>query len=237
MQDTLRALRALQELDQDIFALSEELRRLPEERARRRQEIDDAIARRDEAKKRAHDLATRIKEIDDMTTIQRQRMRKVEGEAMNSRSDMALVAAYQHQVKTLKRSISMAEEDGLGLVEEGETINAVIETLTGEIDKAEEVFAEFSANVEAEMSTAQHKLDELEAERAKRLSDEVSPESLELYERLLAAREGVALAELEGRICQGCYMEVPSNLYVRVARGTSLTQCPSCDRIFYIRVE
>jgi predicted nucleic acid-binding Zn-ribbon protein len=85
------------------------------------------------------------------------------------------------------------------------------------------------------MAIAQAKLDELETERAKRMSSDVDPESLTLYERLLAAREGVALAELEGKICQGCYMEVPSNLYVKVARGTSLAQCPSCDRIFYIR--
>ena len=237
MQDTLRALRALQELDQDIFALSEELRRLPEERAKRRQEIDNSIATLEGAKARAHDLNARIKEIDDLTTIQRQRQRKVEGEAMNSRADMALVAAFQHQIKTLKRNISIAEEEGLGLVEESESISAIIDRTQAEIDKAEEVFAEFSANVDAETKVARARLDELESERAKRLSDEVSPESLELYERLLAAREGVALAELEGRICQGCYMEVPSNLYVRVARGTSLTQCPSCDRIFYIRTE
>ena len=60
-------------------------------------------------------------------------------------------------------------------------------------------------------------------------------ESLTLYERLLAAREGVALAELEGKICQGCFMEVPSNLYVKRRARHELIQCPSCDRILYIR--
>jgi predicted nucleic acid-binding Zn-ribbon protein len=97
------------------------------------------------------------------------------------------------------------------------------------------VHAEFVTNAEAEMRTAREKLERLEAEREKRLSSDVDKESLTLYERLLAAREGVALAELEGKICQGCFMEVPSNLYVKVARGTTLAQCPSCDRIFYIR--
>ena len=54
---------------------------------------------------------------------------------------------------------------------------------------------------------------------------------LQSLEPLLRA----ALAELDGKICQACHMEVPSNLYVKVARGTVLAQCPSCDRIFYIR--
>jgi len=237
MHDTLRALRALQELDQEIFALREELRRLPEERAKRRQAIDTTIAALQTARVRDADLRARIKEIEDHTTIQRQRQRKVESEAMNSRSDVALMAAFQHQAKTLKRSISKAEEEGLGLVEEAEGVTAEMERLQAEVTEAEEVFAEFSGNVEAEMAAARGRLDELESERAGRMSDDVGPESLELYERLLAAREGVALAELDGRICQGCYMEVPSNLYVRAARGTSLTQCPSCDRIFYIRAD
>jgi predicted nucleic acid-binding Zn-ribbon protein len=235
MQQTLRALRALQELDQEIFRLREELRRLPEERDRRRAQVDRLIAARDEAEARQRELRTRIKEIEDMTTQQRQRMRKVEGEAMSSRGDMALQAAFQHQARTLKRDISIAEEEGLELVEQAEGLGAQASELSAQVGEAEGVYGELASNVESEMAIAQAKLDELETERAKRMSSDVDPESLTLYERLLAAREGVALAELEGKICQGCYMEVPSNLYVKVARGTSLAQCPSCDRIFYIR--
>lgn len=235
MQQTLRALRALQELDQEIFRLREELRRLPEERDRRRAQVDRLVAARDEAEARQRELRSRIKEIEDMTTQQRQRMRKVEGEAMSARGDMALQAAFQHQARTLKRDISIAEEEGLELVEQADGLASQAQELRSQVDEAEGVYGEFSGNVESEMATARAKLDELEAERAKRLSSDVDAESLTLYERLLAAREGVALAELEGKICQGCYMEVPSNLYVKVARGTSLAQCPSCDRIFYIR--
>jgi predicted nucleic acid-binding Zn-ribbon protein len=235
MQQTLRALRALQELDQEIFRLKEELRRLPEERDQRRRQIDAVLARREESDRRLQALRVRIKEIEDMTTQQRQRMRKVEGEAMNSRGDMALQAAFQHQARTLKRDISIAEEEGLELVEQAEGLGTQVSELGAQVDAAEGVYGELASNVKSEMATAQAKLDELETERAKRLSSDVDPESLTLYERLLAAREGVALAELEGKICQGCYMEVPSNLYVKVARGTSLAQCPSCDRIFYIR--
>jgi len=235
MQQTLRALRALQELDQEIFRLREELRRLPEERARRRAQVDQLVYRRAELEARDRELRVRIKEIEDATTQQRQRMRKVEGEAASSRGDMALMAAFQHQAKTLKRDISIAEEEGLELVEQADAIRVQAEALKAEAEQAEALFAEFDANVESELKVAQGKLDALLEERSKRLSDDVDKESLTLYERLLAAREGVALAELEGKICQGCFMEVPSNLYVKVARGTTLAQCPSCDRIFYIR--
>ena len=193
------------------------------------------IAKRDEAKARAADLSTRIKEIEDMTTIQRQRQRKVEGEAASSRSDVALQAAFQHQARTLKRDISIAEEEGLEMVEQADGLKTQIDAYAAEVESAEATYVELAANVEKEMKVAQAKLDKLLAERAKRMSNDVDRDSLQLYDRLLQAREGVALAELEGRICQACYMEVPSNLYVTVARGTKLAQCPSCDRIFYIR--
>ncbi len=235
MQDTIKALRALQELDQEIYRLREELRRLPEERATRRAQIDALIARRTETQRRAAEIKTKVKEIEDLTTIQRQRIRKVEHEAANSRGDMALLAAYQHQVRSLKKDIAQAEEEGLMLVGEGETVQAESARLAAEIEQAEKVFAEFDRNVAQEMSVARIKLAELEAQRATRMSSRIEPENFALYEKLLASREGVALAELESRICQACYMEVPVNLYVRVARGTQLVQCPSCDRIFYVR--
>ena len=236
MQQTIAALLALQELDAEIYRLKDELRRLPQERDARRAQIDALIARRDESLTKARESRVRVKEIEDHTTIQRQRMRKVEHEAGQTRSDMALLAAYQHQVRSLKREISQAEEEGLALISDADAVEAEAGRLSGEIEQAEALFGEFNENVEREMQHARARLTELLARRKDRLNPELPPEAFDLYERLLASRDGVALAELESRICQQCYMEVPVNLYVRVAKGDSVVQCPSCDRIFYVRV-
>lgn len=236
MQQTIAALLALQELDTQIYRLRDQLRRLPEERAARRAQIDAMIARRDETQRRAQESRTKIKEIEDLTTIQRQRMRKVEHESSQTRSDMALLAAYQHQIRTLKRDISQAEEEGLALVSDADAVEAEAKRMKAEIEAAEALFAEFSQNVELEVAAARKQLNQLEAKRKGRLSPDVETEAFALYERLLTSREGVALAELDSRICQQCYMEVPVNLYVRVAKGDRVVQCPSCDRIFFVRI-
>ena len=90
--------------------------------------------------------------------------------------------------------------------------------------------------VEREMAEANGRVESMDAERRQRQSPEdLETEALSLYERLLEVREGVALAELDGRICQMCYIQVPPNLSVRVLRGTEVVQCPSCDRILYQR--
>jgi len=233
MQATLQALLNLQEIDRDIFRTQAELKRLPAERQVKKAEFEKRVARLSEIKTEAKQLRVRIKEIEDQTTTQRQRVRKVENEAAGSRQDMALLVAYQHEIRTLKRDIGSSEEEGLQLVEKVETIESQAAALQREIEAEQKVFLEFSSNVEREIANAQKKLATLESERKKRQSSEIPPESLALYTRLLAAREGVALAELDGRICQGCFMEMPTNLCVRVARATELVQCPSCDRILY----
>lgn len=233
MRDTLQALQTLQEIDRDIFRVQEELKRLPIERQAKRSELDKRLARVSELQAESKRLRVRIKELEDQTTVQRQRVRKIENEAGNSRQDMALLVAFQHEIRTLKREINGSEEDGLQCLERVEELGKQTAVLQAEIDTEQKVFDEFAKNVEVEFAAATRRLAELSAERTRRMSSQIPPEALATYNRLLAARSGVAMAELQGRICQGCYMEMPTNLCVRVARGTELVQCPSCDRILF----
>ena len=233
MQAVLQALLSLQEIDRDLFRAQSELKRLPAERALKKGELDKRLARVAELRERSKTLRVRVKEIEDLTTTQRQRLRKVENEAAASRNDVALLAAFQHQIRTLKRDISTAEEDGLRLVEEVENLDKEAGTHAAQIQADQKVFEEFSRNVDREIGEAQAKVAELTALRGQRMRADIPSEALALYTRILSSREGVATAELDGRICQACYMQIPVNLVVRVQRGTELVQCPSCDRILH----
>ncbi|MEM7308700.1 MAG: C4-type zinc ribbon domain-containing protein [Planctomycetota bacterium] len=235
MRATLQLLRGIQTLDRDLFQVRTELKRLPKERDKRRARIDALGHEKAEAERGALDLRGRIKEIEDITTTQRQRIRKLEGEAANSRADAALLAAFQHEIRTLRREIGEAEEEGLGLVEQADAFTKRMDELGALISSEEADFAEYNGNIEAELAAAQEKADGLASERNQKLSGEgLSPDILLQYEKLLDAREGQAMALLESKICQGCYTSVPSNVYVRLARGTDLVTCPSCGRILYL---
>lgn len=235
MHEALQALLSLQEIDRDIYQVQGELRRLPAEREARRAQITKLETRLQEFNKASHDLRTRIKEIEDHTTQQRQRQRKVENEANSSRGDVALLAAFQHEIRSLKREISNAEEEGLELLEKAEEVEKSVKGLEAELEEGLRIFEEYSSNIEREMGEAQRRLDELEGRRQSCSASEIQPKDLDLYRRLLDARSGVAMAELEGRNCQGCFMQVPQNLCVRLTRGAALVQCPSCDRILFHR--
>ena len=233
MLETMQALLGLQELDEDIFRVRQELKRLPVERARRRSTIDARLTRVEEIDRELLTHRMRITEVEDLTRQHRQRIRKLEGE-MNNTPDAALVAAYQHEVRNLKREIGESEDEGLTFVERVEGLEAERGALKQEIDSEEEIFSEYSVNVATESEAAETKLADLEARRAERMGSDLSADTLSQYEMLLEAREGVALAALDGRICQGCFMEVPANVKVRLSQQAALVKCPSCDRILYL---
>ena len=45
--------------------------------------------------------------------------------------------------------------------------------------------------------------------------------------------DGVAIAEVKDGVCQGCYMNIPPQMYNELQRGNSLINCPSCERLIY----
>jgi len=233
MRETLTALLQLQEIDRQIFRVQSELKRLPVEREAKKAEFERKKARIDELRREAQLLRVRIKELDDLATQSRQRMRKVEHEAASARQDMALLVAFQHEIRTLKKDIGAAEEEGVGLIDKADALDADVKSQSEALSADLELFAQFNANVEKEVAAARTKIAELEGQRRTRTHARVPEEALALYTRLLGAREGLAIADLEGRTCQGCFMEIPTNMVVRVNRGTELVQCPSCDRILH----
>ncbi|MCZ6598744.1 MAG: hypothetical protein O7B99_13990, partial [Planctomycetota bacterium] len=171
MRETLALLRGLQELDRDLFTIRRELARLPQERDRKRSQIDARIHGLKELEARLRELHVKVKDIEDLTTSQRQRMRKLEGEAASSRGDAALMVAFQHEIRSLKREISEAEEEGLGLVEQADTLADERDKLVEAIAEEEKQFAEYDANIESELATARAKEEELGAKRKQRMGE------------------------------------------------------------------
>ncbi|MDP6539558.1 MAG: C4-type zinc ribbon domain-containing protein [Planctomycetota bacterium] len=228
----MQALRALQEIDRDLYKAQAELRRLPAERDRRQNELTARQAQVDQAKEQIVSLQLRVKEIEGMNLTHGARIRKLEKESLSQR-DMAVVEACRYEMRSLKRQIDEAEREGLEFVEQAEALEARIEELSEQLAADRTAFETFLTALEVELTEAQGRHDELCAKRRERMSDTLSPETLSLYDRLIDARDGEAMAALEGNICQACYMEVMPNLVVRLARGQGVVQCPSCDRILY----
>ena len=133
-------------------------------------------------------------------------------------------------MRNIKRNISQAEDAGIKRLSRAELLDTEIEEMSGRLGEEQAAFEGFKQNLAAETEAAKQKL---QAGRAERSSEGISPADLDVYKGLLRTRQGEALAELRDGLCEGCFVNLPKNIVVRLARGMELVQCPSCDRILY----
>ena len=125
----------------------------------------------------------------------------------------------------------------------------------------EDLLLTFLTEVEEQRNELQHASDQLEAEESRRLAletdlgaarqsleteldqltnhrktltDQVPSRDLALYESLLISKTGRAIAKIERANCQGCRINLPVTVQLRVRADQTLIQCPSCSRILYM---
>ncbi|MDY0375705.1 MAG: C4-type zinc ribbon domain-containing protein [Desulfobacterium sp.] len=53
------------------------------------------------------------------------------------------------------------------------------------------------------------------------------------FNQISNANGGLAVVEVRERLCRGCFMSIPHQLYIEVQRCNSLILCPQCNRILY----
>lgn len=233
MGTPVQALQSLQEIDRDLFRVNAELKRLPAEQARRQATLDNVKSVLEDKKTALRTNQARIKELDDEITTQQQRSRKLEKES-NSNKDVTVVEACRYEMRGIKRQIEETEREQFGLMEEIERGKIEIDKIQERLELELANFELFCQNVETEMAEAKKRQEDLQGKREARLGKDVDANTLDLYDRLLVARGGEALARLEGGVCQSCFMQVPPNIAVQLARSSKIIQCSSCDRIMYI---
>jgi uncharacterized protein len=72
--------------------------------------------------------------------------------------------------------------------------------------------------------------------RRQRIAQEIDANLMSRYELIFSRRGGSAVVEVAGGICQGCYMNIPPQLWNEIIRSEKVNLCPSCQRILHYKV-
>jgi len=62
---------------------------------------------------------------------------------------------------------------------------------------------------------------------------ELDPELLKRYNTLKDKRNGIAVVLVKNEGCQGCYVNIPPQMYNEVQKHKEIILCPNCHRILY----
>jgi len=66
---------------------------------------------------------------------------------------------------------------------------------------------------------------------------EIQDSLLRKYDTLRERRKGLAVVNVLGGVCQGCFMNIPPQQYNQLLKGDKIFECPTCQRIIYHQPE
>ena len=143
--------------------------------------------------------------------------------------------ALRHEIGSLKGRKADLEEALLEIMEQVEDLESLVDTLkqrhlelTGSVEAMTAARDAAATDIDAELVTRRAERDSATAG--------IPAEVLEYYTELAARKGGVAVAELQGRTCAGCRLEL-TQIELEDMRSDaehSLAKCEQCGRILVL---
>lgn len=231
MQDQLRALVKLAEIDGAARDLKRELAELPAtvremeaDVARLERMLETERAELDEARGLKASHEGEISHSNEMLG----RAKAKGAKARNARE----VEAAEREMDAARRSIKEREEEQERLQQ---AIASKEESLSGRQSKLEEfraLFAEESEKATARIAVLDGQVKEVTAGRDD-VAEKIPKAILKRYERI-QTRHANVVVPVQGGTCQGCRLQIPPQQFNELQRGESVEQCPHCLRFIYV---
>ncbi len=228
--EELKKLVSLQDVDSEIFKLEEELDALPD----RNDALEDQIVEKE----------NKIKELKNAIDIQvdekekRDEIYKKGEEKLKTITGKQSAIRNKEEYNALLREIDNIKRFNRDLSDEIAEINKEIEAKTEELNIAEEQFSREIEGFKKQIEINSKRMDELDKtidklyDEREKLSKNIRPAVYNKYQRIIeTSPNGKAIAMAEHRVCLGCNMTLPPELYNMVLRATRIEVCPNCQCI------
>lgn len=230
MLEELKKLVSLQNVDSEIFKLEEELDILPD----KNDALEDQIVEKE----------NKIKELKNAIDIQvdekekRDEIYKKGEEKLKTITGKQSAIRNKEEYNALLREIDNIKRFNRDLSDEIAEINKEIEAKTEELNITEEQFSREIEGFKKQIEINSKRMDELDKtidklyDEREKLSKNIRPAVYNKYQRIIeTSPNGKAIAMAEHRVCLGCNMTLPPELYNMVLRAVRIEVCPNCQCI------
>jgi predicted nucleic acid-binding Zn-ribbon protein len=153
---------------------------------------------------------------------------------MNRIKNSKELSALQREIDLIKQNNSEREEELIKLMEDAERARAVIRTKQEEVAALQADWERSQAELTAQLTGIDQAVLEAAARR-QAIAAKVAKDLISRYEMIFSRRGGTAVVEVTGGICQGCYMNIPPQLWNEIIRNDKVHFCSSCQRILYYK--
>jgi uncharacterized protein len=213
-----RVRRRLQQL-QNLSGGSNELKATREKVASTESSLHEWQRTQSEAEFESRSLTTKIQESEE---------RLMSGQVRNPKE----LEALQSSIESMRRhKISLDDQSVEAMIK--------VEEFSGTLTEQKGSLATLESNWQTKEQALEEELQQRKKEflYLKRLREQtvgqVSAAALEQYEHLRRRKNGIAVAKLEGDICNACHMQVPTGIVGSARNADVLLYCPGCGRLLY----
>ena len=162
---------------------------------------------------------------------EQEKIKRAEGRMFEVKTNKEYQALLS-EVEAIKETTSREEEEVLQILEE-------IDEVKKDLLKREKEVTTTLEKIEREKKKIQEKMDQGDGlwkeqkERREVLSKQLESALFKLYNTLKEKRQGVGVVHVKDETCQGCFVNIPPQMFIEVQKNNALIRCPNCNRILY----
>ena len=231
MREQLKLLWELQKIDLELRGIKEEKDRYPKEikKLDEKQKIEKERIQKEREKIESLEKTRRQKE--GHLNTEQEKIKRAEGRMSEVKTNKEYQALLS-EIDTIKEANSRIEEEILQVMDE-------IDELKKDLSKREKEMGSTLEKIEGERKKLQEKTAQGEkawserVERRELLSKQIESKLVKLYNTLKEKRQGVGVVSVKNETCQGCFLNVPPQMFIEVQKNNALVRCPHCNRILY----
>jgi predicted nucleic acid-binding Zn-ribbon protein len=140
--------------------------------------------------------------------------------------------ALMNEIDHLKTEKSSFETDILNFLEETESLNDSLTSIESTLGDLTEDLSIRRGKLEHAISESANEKTSLESKRKKELSG-IEDTIISQYEKIMGARDGLAVVSLSGTSCGGCGATVPMQKITEIRAKIQIHRCDVCARFLY----
>ncbi|MFH1381060.1 MAG: C4-type zinc ribbon domain-containing protein [Candidatus Omnitrophota bacterium] len=231
VEEQIRMLVELQELDAEIFGKKRILELAPEKTKEMDAILEEKTGRLKALEEELKDIQLKRKEKEVDLAAKEASIKKYEAQLTQVKTNKEY-SVLQKEIADIKADNSILEEEIIGFLEK-------IETVEKDIAKERELLAvekkkidSEKKKIEEEIKAIQAEFDELNKKRQE-FTAKVDKNLLSRYEKILYKTDGLAMVEIVDGACGGCNMNLPPQVVNETRLKKEVTFCGNCARILY----
>jgi len=230
---TVERLIDLQAVDSEILRIRGSLSNTPRIREHRGRHVEELEARLEKMREKLKRAKVESHETDVEVRSKESSIEKLNAQLNVAKSNQEYHGLREH-IARLEGERDQLVDKGLDLLTAIEELEGDEKNLLEELEQARAEYKRFTDRLAEDARAYEADLAGLEAKR-KQLVAETGAQPLSMYDRLFGARDGLAVVEVKGLICQGCFMSITQNDLMRLRSGREIVTCTSCQRIIFER--